>query len=324
MKKYKHLSYDELVKIETLKNENYSEKEIAIIISRDKTTIYRCIKKYSVNDEFIASTAYEKIRERKLQNSKPRRILSDSLLEKYIVEKIEEYWSPEQIANKWKHIHNEALSHETIYQYVYTHKPDMVKVFFARKGKKYQKDRRSKHQILNRRMIDERPDRVELREDVGHWEGDTIIGKNHKGAIVTNVERKTGLLVASKIPNKTAQAVLDATKDDFNDLPNELCVSITYDNGKEFSYHEMIEKQTGMTVYFARAYSPWERGTNENTNGLLRRFIPKGTDFDTVSEEDLAKYVDKINNRPRKRLGWLSPNEMIQNEINSVALRGGI
>ena len=200
----------------------------------------------------------------------------------------------------------------------------MIKVFFARKGKKYQKDRKSKHQILNRRMIDERPDSVELRKDVGHWEGDTIIGKNHKGAIVTNVERKTGLLVASKIPNKTAQAVLDATKDDFKDLPNELCVSITYDNGKEFSYHEMIEDQTGMTVYFARAYAPWERGTNENTNGLLRRFIPKGTDFETVSEEKLATYVELINNRPRKRLGWLSPNEVIQNEINSVALHGGI
>jgi IS30 family transposase len=144
-------------------------------------------------------------------------------------------------------------------------------------------------------MITERPEEVELRQDIGHWEGDTIIGKNHKGAITTNVERKSGKLIASKLPNKTAQAVLDATKDDFADLPARLCVSITYDNGKEFSKHEDIEKSTGMTVYFARAYASWQRATNENTNGLLRQFIPKGTDFNTVSEADLERYVNLIN-----------------------------
>jgi len=99
---------------------------------------------------------------------------------------------------------------------------------------------------------------------------------------------------------------------------------MTYDNGKEFSKHEDIEKETGMTVYFARAYASWQRGTNENTNGLLRQFIPKGTDFDTVSDDDLAKYVDLINNRPRKRLNWLSPNQVFDRELNSVALGTGI
>jgi IS30 family transposase len=320
MKKYKQLSYEELVKIEILLSEGYKETAIAIKLSRDKSCIYRCIQKNSNDGVFTANYAYEKIRERKLKSNKPRRILPDSMLAKYIVEKIEEYWSPEQIANSWKEDNKEALSHETVYQYVYKYKPELVKIYFRRKGKKYQKDRRAKHQILNRRMITERPEEVELRQDIGHWEGDTIIGKNHKGAITTNVERKSGKLIASKLPNKTAQAVLDATKDDFADLPARLCVSITYDNGKEFSKHEDIEKSTGMTVYFARAYASWQRGTNENTNGLLRQFIPKGTDFNTVSEEDLERYVNLINNRPRKRLNWKSPNQVFEAEMNSVAL----
>ena len=320
MKKYKQLSFEELVKIETFMEEDFKPKEIAIKLSKDKSCIYRCIRKNSVEGEFKADVAYELIRERKLSCVKSRRILPDSVLAKYVVDKIEEYWSPEQIANNWKQKEKEPLSHESVYQYVYKYKPELVKVYFRRRGKKYQHDRRSKHQILNRRMIDKRPVDVELRQEIGHWEGDTIIGKNHKGAICTNVERKSGKLIASKLPNKTAQAVLDATKDDFADLPSRLCVSMTYDNGKEFSKHESIEKETGMIVYFARAYASWQRGTNENTNGLLRQFIPKGADFDTVSDDDLAKYVDLINNRPRKRLNWMSPNQVFDMELHSVAL----
>ncbi|OIN85011.1 IS30 family transposase [Francisella sp. TX07-6608] len=324
MKKYKQLSYEELVKIETLLSSGYDAKEIAIKLARDKSCIYRCVKKNSIDGKFIANVAYEKIRERKLKSNKPRRILPGSILSKYVVEKIEEYWSPEQIANVWKESQKEPLSHETIYQYVYKHRPELVKIYFRRKGKKYQHDWKSKHQILNRRMINERPDDVELKHEVGHWEGDTIIGKDHKGAITTNVERKSGKLIASKLPNKTAQAILDATKDDFADLPTQLCVSITYDNGKEFAMHEDIEKSTGMTVYFARAYASWQRGTNENTNGLLRQFIPKGTDFGTVSDQNLERYVNLLNNRPRKRLNWKSPNQVFQEELNSVALESGI
>jgi len=179
---------------------------------------------------------------------------------------------------------------------------------------------KSKYQILNRRKIDERPQRLELREKIGHWEGDTIIGKNHKGAIVTNVERKSGKLIASLLPNKEAQSVLDATIIDFEDLPARLCLSMTVDNEKEFSKHQDIEKATGMTVYFARAYASWQRGSNENTNGLLRQFIPKGTSFEHVTPEDLQKHVDLINNRPRKRHNWMSPNEVFEKELKSFAL----
>lgn len=317
MKSYKHLSYDELVKIEILLEEGYSVQEIAIKLSRNKSTIYRCISKNVCKYGYRAEEAYELIKARRLNSSKARRILPDSVLEKYILEKIQEYWSPEQIASMWSTETKEPLCHETIYQYVYKHKPQFVKLYFRRKGKKYRHDRGSKHQILNRRMIDERPADVELRHDVGHWEGDTIIGKNHKGAILTNVERKSGKLIATKLPNKCAQSVLDATLNEFKSLPAQLCISITYDNGKEFAAHQNIEEATGMTVYFARAYASWQRGSSESINGLLRQFIPKGTDFDTVTDEDLQKYVNLLNNRPRKRHGWLTPNQVFNNELNN-------
>lgn len=313
--KYKHLTLEELVKIETLLKEDFSVSEIAIRLSKNKSTIYRCINKNKDSDGFTAAKTYEKIKTRKLNSTKPRRILPDSILESYIVDQIKEYFSPEQIANSWSHDNKETLCHETIYQYIYKNKPSLVKIYFRRKGKKYQHNRRAKYQILNRRMIDERPSYVDQRKDIGHWEGDTIIGKNHKGAILTNVERLSGKLIAKKLPDRTSQSVLDSTIEEFSDLPPRLKISITYDNGKEFACHQDIEKQTGMTVYFARAYAPWQRGSNESINGLLRQFIPKGTDFKTVTDEDLQKYVDLLNNRPRKRHGWLSPNQVFQREL---------
>jgi IS30 family transposase len=325
MNKYKHLSYEEIIKIDTLLQESVPPMQIAIKLGRNKSTIYRVIKNNKdSNNDFDSSFVYEKIKERRLNSTKPRRILPNSLLEKYIIEKIEEYWSPEQIASTWSDINKEALCHETIYQYIYKNKSHLIKLYFRRKGKKYKHNRKEKHQIINRTMIDYRPQDVELRKQAGHWEGDTIIGKNHKGAIITNVERKSGKLIASKVKSKTADAILIATAIDFNDIPDKLCISMTYDNGKEFASHEEITKYTGLTVYFAHAYSPWERGTNENTNGLLRQFIPKGTDFDTVTDEDLQKYVNLLNNRPRKRHGFKSPNEIFQMELDKVAVESRI
>ncbi len=320
MKKYTQLTRTDMTKIETLLEENYNPCEIAIKLGKNKTTIYRCIKNNKNAETFIGEEAWEKVSKRKSIANKHVRILPDSILEKYILIKIEQHWSPEQISGKWREEAQESICHETIYQFVYKYHPKLVKMYFRRKGKKYQHDRKEKYQIKDRRMIDERPQNIELREEVGHWEGDTIVGKNHQGAIVTNVERKSGKLIASKVKKSTAKAILEATVKDFKDLPNELRISMTYDNGKEFSLHQEIEKQVKMNVYFAHAYSPWERGTNENTNGLLREFIPKGTDFNNVSDEDLAYFVELINNRPRKRLGFKTPNEVFQAELEKLHL----
>ncbi len=314
---YKHLSFSDMVVIETLLGEGLKPPEIAIRLGKNKTSVYRCLEK-NANSEgvFNAEVAWEKIRERKSKANTHKRIVSESILEKYIVEKLESYWSPEQIAGRWKKERTEALAHETIYQYIYKEKPEMVKLYLRRKGKKYQTNRKEKYQIDGRRMIDERPAEVEAREIFGHWEGDTIVGKNHQQGIVTNVERLSGFLIASKVQRKTAEETADVTIEDFADLPSELKLSITYDNGREFAWHKVIEGTAKITVYFAHAYSPWERGTNENTNGLLRQYIPKGTDFSTVSEQNLQKYVHLINGRPRKRLGYKTPYEVLQEEIS--------
>ncbi len=314
MKKYEKLGYKDIVMLEIYLSQKMKKREIAIKLSRNKSTIYRCIKENSELDgNFDADKVWEKIKGNRRNRSGHRKILSDELLKKYILEKIEINWTPEQVSGRWKASTGKTVCHETIYQFIYKYHPHLVKLHFRRKGKKYQHDRKAKYQLNDRRMIDDRPTEVELREIMGHWEGDTIVGKNHKQGIVTNVERKSGLLLAQKIPRRTAKNVADVTKKIFDKIPDELKISMTYDNGKEFALHKIIETENKMTVYFAHPYSSWERGTNENTNGLLRQFIPKGTDFNAVSDQDIAKYVDLINNRPRKRLDWKTPNEVFYN-----------
>jgi len=318
MKTYKQLTLTDMAKIEALLQENYSYSEIGIIIGKNRTTVYRCIKNNSEDGAFLAEKAWEKVSNRKSRANIHIRILPDSLLEKFIIEKVQIHWSPEQIAGTWTKDTGEAICHETIYQYIYKQKAELIKLYLRRKGKRYKHKRKEKYQIADRRMIDQRPKEVEERKEIGHWEGDTVVGKRHKGAIVTNVERKSGFLIASKVKIGSAESIFKATVEDFKDIPDELCISITYDNGKEFSLHKDIENSTSMTVYFAHPYRSCERGTNENTNGLLREFIPKGTDFNTVSDEDLDYYVSLINNRPRKRLGFMTPYEVLQQEIQGI------
>lgn len=317
MKGYKQLTYYEMIKIETLLEEGLNPAEIAVKIEKNKTTVYRCIKNNSDKGFFHADKVWKKIKERQSRANIHRRILSDSILEKYIIKKIEAYWSPEQIAGRWKKATGEALSHETIYKYIYQRKPDLVQLYLRRKGIHYHNRRSGQGKIPEMRVIDERPRVVEERKEIGHWEGDVIVDKSLVRGIVTNVERKSGFLIASKIDKKTAQTVCDVTIEDFADLPDELKLSITYDRGSEFSLHKIIESMTKMTVYFAHAYAPWERGSNENTNGLLRQFIPRGTDFNEVGENDLQYYVSLLNNRPRKRLNYQTPYEVLQEELKS-------
>jgi len=314
MRRYNHINYEELVKIETYLAEGLKKADIAIRLGRNKSTVGRIIN--SNKEEFTAATAWETICERKHKANSHPRMLAGDLLEEFILEKIESFWTPEQIAGRWKHDTGEILCHETVYRYIYRHHPEMVKLYFARKGRKYRKNRGEKGGIYGMRMIDERPKQVEKRKEIGHWEGDTVCGKKGTTAsILTNVERKSGYLLAEKMPNRRAETTADVTKDLFDDIPDELSISIAYDQGSEFAWHRVIETETKMTVYFCHKSSPWQRGSNENTNGLLRRFIPKGTDMTNLSQEELQYYVELINNRPRKRLGFLTPAEVFLLEV---------
>jgi len=314
--KYKQVGYGDIVRLETYINEGMNQSEIGIKIGRNKSTISRIITENKDSDGvFRAESAWKKICERKQWKLGKNKILDNELLESYVLEHIEISWTPEQIADKWSQKTDESLCHETIYQYIYAHQPQLVKVYLARKGKRYRtaREKKEKYGIQEMRMIEERPEIVETRQRIGDWEGDTMIGKDHKQAIVVNVERRSGLLFAKKVPQKTASNIADVTRDMFKELPDDLTLTITYDQGSEFAWHQVIASENKMSVYFCHKACPWQKGSVENTIGLLRRFIPKGTDFDSFSDKQLQEWVDMINDRPRKRHKYLTPNEVFYN-----------
>ena len=257
----------------------------------------------------------KRVKRRSLASRRYCRIEPWGDLEKYILKKIEFYWSPKQISGRWRLETHEKLSKDTIYRYIYFHHSELIRKYFRRKGKKYCNHRgirfQDKYQLINRRMIDRRPKSVEKRFHIGHWEWDTIVWVRwgSKEVILTNVERKTGYLLATKLSRGTGENVLYATTQLFCVLPRYKRKTMTYDNWREFSAHRMIEYETKMTVYFAHPYHSWERGSNENTNWLLRQFIPKKTDFKDTTEEQIQYYTELINHRPRERLWWLTPHE---------------
>jgi transposase, IS30 family len=229
-------------------------------------------------------------------------------------------YSPEQIVGVLKKENIETMSHEWIYQHIYQDKKNGGKLYEnLRQKRKYRKKRlltKEKRGVIpNKVMIDERPAEVETRERYGDWEGDTIIGANHQGAILTLIDRKSRFTYIEKLDGKTAKNVENAVINFFKrtGMP---CKTITFDNGKEFTNHQEITKELGVAIYFANPYHSWERGTNENTNGLIRQYIPKKSNFDDYSVENIAEIQQKLNNRPRKTLKFDSPiQNLTKNKI---------
>jgi IS30 family transposase len=234
----------------------------------------------------------------------------------YVRDKLLEDWSPEQIAGTLAREHpgNPAMrvSHETIYAYVYKEKRNGGKLFEhlrqAHRRRRRRANLRGKRgRIVGRVPIDKRPKMVNARKRTGDWEGDTVFGQGHRKALVTALERKTGFLMAQKVNDKTADTVARALIELFDGIPPSFRKTLTLDNGLEFARFNAVEDARGLRVFFAHPYSAWERGANENINGLLRQYLPKKTDFRDLSPEQLQAYVDKLNNRPRKRLGYRTP-----------------
>ncbi len=232
-------------------------------------------------------------------------------------EKLLQQWSPEQISG---HV---GISPETVYQRVYADKRAGGLLWKNLRCQKLRKKRYGKADrrgmIPNRLSIDDRPDIVETRSRIGDWEADTIIGKNHRQAIVSLVERKTGYTLIHKVERKTAQEVGQAMVGLLNPHQKEVH-TITSDNGREFAGHEEIAKQLQVDFYFAHPYSSWERGTNENTNGLIRQYFPKNRDFTTITQQEIDTAMERLNNRPRKRLGYQTPNQVFFKSLG-VALQ---
>jgi len=253
--------------------------------------------------------------------------LSNQHLSAYVKHKLKDDWSPEIIAEKLKIDYPDdeqmRISHETIYRWVYLDARAGGSLYhhLRRRRKKRRKQKRygsGRRFIPGRVSISERPDIVETRERFGDWEGDTIEGSKSSGYMLTHVERKSRYLIAAKLLDKRAETLTLKSTKAFWRIPKKMRKTLTVDNGKEFAGFKKLEDKTGLTVYFADPYSAWQRGTNENTNGLLRQYFPKGTDFRTVTEQDLAFAVKKLNHRPRKCLNYQCPYEVFWNPANGA------
>ena len=254
-----------------------------------------------------------------------RKIEKQAGLLSYVIEKLKGEWSPEEISKRLKIEYawdmNMQVSHEAIYQYIYVLPRGELKQLLIKGLRQERKHRRAQKRgdtaetrgkIANMLSIEERPAEVAERSVPGHWEGDLILGKYKRSALGTLVERTTRYTILVPLgEHKDAASVREAYAEAFKSLPAELKRSLTYDQGKEMSEHEQFTIDTGIQVYFAHPGSPWERGTNENTNGLIRQYFPKGTDFTQVSKEEILEVQRKLNDRPRRALGYLKPDEVI-------------
>ena len=326
---YNHLTEKERYVISHLKSAKFSLREIARRLGRHHTTISREIKrngpKYpgGVYWYYFINPVVEKRRH------KPRchRRQHYLPLVEYVENKLRLEWPPEVIAQRLRTEFPQdsrmRVSHETIYRWIFLDASQGGDLYrhlrrrhkFRRRQKRYGAGRRF---IPGRVGIDERPAIVAERNRFGDWEADLVLGRRGSGAIATHVERKSRYLIASRLPDRRAETFnLDALLT-YQGLPEALRQTLTLDNGKEFSRFKELENGTGIKVFFADAYAAWQRGTNENTNGLLRYYFPKGTDFRRISETKLTKAVARLNNRPRKCLGYRTPHEVFSEACNGA------
>ena len=322
---YKHITSEERDKLSVLLQAGMDQEEIAMLLNKDPSSISREMRRNSdpCTGKYHAKIAKKKTAFRRFEAKQDQyKIQNNKKLKKFILVKLKRFWSPEQIAGRVNRRRKKTIvSKDTIYQYIYRVKPRLTKYLRFKKDKyrrrRGTKIREKQREEVKKRRINTRPKIVEKRKRVGDWEGDTIIGKGRTSAILTHVERKSGYLLADKVKNRTSQEIFDKVVERFENIPKSKKVTETYDNGVEFSSYEDIERETNITIYFAMPYHSWERGTNENTNGLLRQFFPKGMRFDTITQKEVDMAVSLLNNRPRKRLNYLTPKEVFSSCTSS-------
>lgn len=314
---YHHLNREERYQISALLKEGLTQSQIAQNLGRHKATISREIARNSGLRGYRPRQASLLAEERAINSRNAQRISSQAW--KSVSDQLKRQFSPEQISASID------VSHETIYRHIYTDKARGGELWRhlrcqKKRRKRYGSGRERRGQIIGRRAISERPSDVEARLQVGHWEGDTLMGARHKHAIVSLVERKTGYAILTKVRRKTSNLVSGAIIRRLKTL-QPLVKTITYDNGKEFAEHARIDQALGSTGYFADPFASWQRGSNENLNGLVRQYIPKKRPLSTVTDAELALIEERLNNRPRKRLGFKTPHELFTQELRRVALR---
>lgn len=329
MKKKGYITLEEREVISQMRYAGKSLKDIGNAIGRHKGVISRELKRnrHPKKKTYLPSIAHKLYSIRKSNGSK-RKKLKSSELRLYVISKLMDFWSPEQIAGRIPiDFPGCSISHEAIYQFIYdwwvrTNLGDFTYYLRQARIKRRKKGlvRKTKRSnIPNRLPIELRPEEVKQRLIAGHWEGDSIVSSKSTAALSTLVERKTGYTKIQKLERKTAINTRKAIIKSLKDFPKDLRQTITFDNGCEFTQHETITRKTNAICYFANPYHSWERGTNENTNGLIRQFFPKGTDFKKVTKEQIQDAENYINTRPRKRLGFKTPIEKLEEELNLAA-----
>ena len=330
--KYQHLSIEERELIQLRLWEKKSIRAIAGELGRPPSSVSREIRRNlpGIKYRYTPRLAHERALAKRKSRGRQDRLKNERIRE-YVIKHLKKRWSPEQIAGTIKVAINETISHEAIYQYVYAqiHRngygwvklgcQDLRPYLRRKRKRRFKKGARRGQRCFKPKgaLIDERPKEVEQRARIGDWESDTVESIDHKPGINTLVERKSGLVLITKLADKTALATASAITNRLEPLPEKAKQTMTFDNGPENSDWQLLEEFTGAKTFFAHAYHSWERGSNENANGLIRDYFPKKTDFGIVSDEEIKYVENELNTRPRKRLNWRTPLEVF-----SVALAG--
>lgn len=323
--KYTRLSLKERVIIQTLLEEGRSKASIAERLGRSRSTVTREVNKWVANpgDGYDATLADWNARDDYLNKRNLDKISAYGRLRIYVYRGLLKGWSPEQISGRIKLDYPGdavmTISHEAIYMHIYS-RPQarlnkrLIKLLPYQKTRRRRPNAKTKRgpRIKDRTGIEQRPGHIGKREQIGHWEGDLVIGSGHKSAIGTLVERKARYTIITGLGDRTTKTVTRAFAGEFERLGEGMAKTLTYDNGNEMADHKWLSESTGIAVYFANPYASWERGTNENTNGLIRRYLPKGTDFSKVARERLREIQRSLNDRPRKVLGYRTPREVFE------------
>lgn len=293
-----------------------SQIEMAERLKKDRSTISRETKRNrDTRGRYHGTHAHVLCRKRRNAGRRTiKKLVRNVRLRRAVLDRLRMKDSPEQVMGKRHRLGKDYVVHETIYQYLYTERPDLVCLLRQPKGKYRRrhgtKQREKEREWAKKTWITERPTIINDRQELGHFEGDTVKGKGASGSIGTHVERVSGYGLAHLLQVVSAKTMHEQTVEQFQKIPSHKRLSETDDNGTEFSAFEETERVLGMKIYFALPYHSWERGTNENWNGLLRQFFPKGTSFATLTQEDVDRAVWNLNHRPRKRLNYLSPHEV--------------
>jgi len=315
-----HLTLEEREVIAYMHRAGKPRTQIAVQLGRSKSTISRELRRNRSRNGYWAVAAQRKAERRRSQRPWLAKMQRPEV-RRYVAERLRQRWSPDQIAGRSRrdfgHDRRRRISPPTIYAWIRAEKArgkhwQHCLRRLGRKRPEWEKRGRLSTSV----SIEGRPAIVDRRSRYGDWEGDTIVGANRRGGAITLVERKSGYLLLGGVPNLQAATVRHAAARQYAATPAALRKSLTLDNGKEFAEHERLALEAALKIYFAKPYCAWQRGTNENTNGLVRQFFPKGTDLANIPEHQFTEVQQLLNDRPRKRLGYRTPNEVLASRLH--------